>query len=182
MTSNFSLPPGFIIRPIKSSDKWKILQMFLNWNFTSFPINIVWSLLILLLILTLIIIPPLFIALLLFLVFQYYFIYIDWSNVWIVENRYTTIGFAEITNYETHSILKYLFIQKEYRRQKIGSYLVVFLIQTAKKPIYLNCYKKLVPFYKNLGFSIIDPQEISPTIRMQLTISQVMGIVTMVLL
>lgn len=183
MQNRFNLPPNFFIRRASQKDKWKIKQILLTWKdgINILPINnSYWWVLILVLSLY-IIINLTILAVLIAIYFIYELQIRDYSNFWVIDYNGSTVGCAELRIYKKHSLLFNLCIQKDYRNQKLASAMVEHIINEAPKPLYLSCFKELIPFYSRFGFMTIDPENLSDELKMALSIFQDSSIVPMML-
>ncbi len=169
MQNHFHLPQNFFIRRASKKDKWKIKQILLTWKdgVNILPINSYWWVLIIVLSLYII-----FNATILAVLIALYFIYElqirDYSNFWVIDYNGLAVGCAELRMYKKYSLLFNLCVQKDYRHQKLASAMVEHIINESEKPLYLSCFKELVPFYSRFGFITISPENLSDELRMAL--------------
>lgn len=180
MEDSFYLPPNFYIRRARAKDKWRIKKLLLTWNdgVNIVPINIYWLGLILLCMLFL------FLNVLLFaILIGVYLIYEvqvrDYSDFWVIDYNGSAVGCAELRLYNKYSLLFNLCVKKEYRHQKLGSFLVGHIINESRKPLYLSCFKELIPFYTRFGFIMIHPESLPKELHLALGISSNSPVVPM---
>jgi N-acetylglutamate synthase-like GNAT family acetyltransferase len=180
MTSKYSLPPGFVVRPSEKTDNWKIQKLFVIWDIKDINPKVIWLILLFIAMLFMWQILLIFIAIW-FISLIYVFTVKQYSNFWVIERKNSIIGCAELRNYRKYSIILNLFIKREYRYQKLGSFMVEYLTQQARKPVYLSCYHNLITFYQRFGFKLIEKENLSPELQAELSLNQNLSIVPLVL-
>ncbi len=182
MQNRFHLPPNFFIRRASTKDKWKIKQLLLTWKdgIDILPLNVYWWGLILLGLLF-VLLNILFFTVLIVIYLIYEIQIRDYSNFWVIDYNGSTVGCAELRIKKKYSLIFNLCIQKDYRHQKLGSAMVEHLINEANKPLYLSCFKELIPFYTRFGFVAIPPDDLPGELQIALGISQAAPIVPMML-
>jgi N-acetylglutamate synthase-like GNAT family acetyltransferase len=169
MQNRYYLPPDFFIRRARSRDKWKIKQLLLTWNDVSniLPINVLTLGLILLCFIFL-----LFNAIVFSIIIAVYLFYEvtlkNYSNFWVIDYHGKAIGCAELRVYNRYSLIFNVCVKKEFRHQKLASCLIEHLIDEAKEPIYLSCFRELIPFYTRFGFVAIDPDALPDGLQLVL--------------
>jgi N-acetylglutamate synthase-like GNAT family acetyltransferase len=182
MPNSFNLPPNFFIRRASQKDKWKIKQILLTWKdgVNILPLNSYWCVLIIA-VSVYIIINLTILALFIAIYFFYELQIRDYSNFWVIDYNGSTVGCAELRIYKKYSLLFNLCIQKDYRHQKLASAMLEHIINESQKPLYLSCFKELIPFYSRLGFITIRPENLSDELKMALSIFQDNSIIPMML-
>jgi N-acetylglutamate synthase-like GNAT family acetyltransferase len=86
----------------------------------------------------------------------------NWINnrscsVFLVEHRNKICGYMSYESLSTHTFLSLLFIGKKEQRRGIGSFLISYCMNNARKPIYLVNYSRLnINFYYDRGFIDAD--------------------------
>lgn len=82
--------------------------------------------------------------------------YIEQYQILEIDNK--MIGDFLITNYEDGKLIDEIYIVNEYRNKKIGKNILLDILKSYKKNIYLWVYKNnviAINLYKNLNFNII---------------------------
>ena len=82
--------------------------------------------------------------------------YIEQYQILEIDNK--MIGDFLITNYEDRKLIDEIYIVNEYRNKKIGKNILLDILKSYKKNIYLWVYKNnviAINLYKNLNFNII---------------------------
>ncbi|BAZ09413.1 acetyltransferase, GNAT family protein [Calothrix sp. NIES-4071] len=182
MQNRFYLPPNFFIRRARSRDKWKIKQLLLTWHEVSniLPIN-VFTLSLILLCFFFLWFNAIIFAIIIALYLLYEVRLKDYSDFWVIDYNGATIGCAELRVYKKYSLIFNLCIKKEFRHQKLASCMIEHLISEAKEPIYLSCFKELIPFYTRFGFIVIHPDALPDGLQLVLGTTQSSPIVPMML-
>ena len=172
---------SFIIRPAEVKDNWQIQYLFLSWDTSDSKAKII-AVIVIILSLIFAVKNLVFFVLINIILLIYNFTVKRFTNYWVIDNNGSIIGCAELRNYPTHSVLVNLIVKRKYRRQKIGSALVEYLIFIAKKPFYLSCFYHLISFYQRFGFVVTEPQTLSLQLQAELSLNQGLAIVALVLL
>jgi N-acetylglutamate synthase-like GNAT family acetyltransferase len=180
MVPRFSLPPNFYIRRAQIKDKWEIKRILWTWNDsrTTLPINLN--------ILALIVVFSILLYFNFFLFLAFLLLYLayesqsrKYTNFWVISHRGYVVGCAELRVYQKYSLLFNLCLKREYRQRKLGSYLVEHLIYQSTKPLYLSCYRELIPFYSRFGFVAVSPTSLSADLQAVLGVSPHTAIIPM---
>jgi N-acetylglutamate synthase-like GNAT family acetyltransferase len=180
MVPRFSLPPHFYIRRAQIRDKWEIKRILWTWSDsrTTLPINL--NLLLLIAVFSTILYFSFFLFLIFFLLYLAYESQSrKYTNFWIISHRGSIVGCAELRVYERYSLLFNLCLKVGYRQRKLGSYLVEHLISKSSKPLYLSCYRELIPFYSRFGFVAVSPASLSTDLQAVLGVSSQTAIIPM---
>ncbi|OKH43008.1 GNAT family N-acetyltransferase [Calothrix sp. HK-06] len=169
MQNRYYLPPAFFIRRARSRDKWKIKQLLLTWNEANniLPINF-YSLALILLCCVFLWFNAIVFALLIFIYLLYEVRLKDYSDFWVIDYNGAVVGCAELRVFKKYSLIFNLCVKKEYRRQKLASCMIEHLILEAREPIYLSCFKELIPFYTRFGFIVIYPDALPEGLQLVL--------------
>jgi N-acetylglutamate synthase-like GNAT family acetyltransferase len=184
MVPRFSLPPNFYIRRAQIKDKWEIKRILWTWNDSRTTLPIInLNILILIIIFTIL----LYFNLFLFLSFLLLYLAYEsqsrkYTNFWVISHRGYVVGCAELRVYQKYSLLFNLCLKTGYRQRKLGSYLVEYLIYQATKPLYLSCYRELIPFYSRFGFVAVSPTSLSTDLQAVLGVSPHTAIIPMQLI
>ena len=72
----------------------------------------------------------------------------------MIFNNKKLIGYGLLKNISNYFILDTIIVDREYRNKGFGKKIVNSLVSNIKKPIFLLCKEKNIPFYSKLGFSI----------------------------
>ncbi|MBW4672111.1 MAG: GNAT family N-acetyltransferase [Cyanomargarita calcarea GSE-NOS-MK-12-04C] len=172
---------NFIIRPAEVKDNWQIQYLFLSWDASEGKTKIIAVIIIIVSLIFAVNNLGLFVLINIILLI-YNFTVKRFSNYWVIDNKGSIIGCAELRNYQTHSVLVNLIVKRKYRGKKIGSALVEYLIYQAKKPFYLSCFYNLIRFYERFGFIVTEPQSLSLKLQAELSLNQGLAVVALVLL
>ena len=101
------------------------------------------------------------------------FTQLRWQQFWLIEREEKVIACGQLRNFADTQELGSLVVVPQWRRQGIGSYLTLHLIQQASKPLYLECIgKKLANFYSHHGFEVVTWQELPRSLKFKFGISQ----------
>jgi N-acetylglutamate synthase-like GNAT family acetyltransferase len=182
MQNRYHLPPNFFIRRARSRDKWKIKKLLLTWNEVSniLPINLYSLGLILLCFLFLV-----FNAIVFAIITAIYLLYEvrlkDYSDFWVIDYNGIAVGCAELRVFAKYSLIFNVCVKKEFRRQNLASCMIEHLINEAREPIYLSCFKELIPFYTRFGFVVIHPDALPDGLQLVLGATQGAPVVPMML-
>ncbi|MBF2063203.1 MAG: GNAT family N-acetyltransferase [Calothrix sp. C42_A2020_038] len=182
MQNRYHLPPNFFIRRARSKDKWKIKKLLLTWNEVGniLPVN-VFSLLLVLLCFVFLLFNAILFAILIGVYLLYEVGLKDYSNFWVVDYNGSVVGCAELRVYARYSLIFNLCIKKEFRYQKLASCMVEHLIKEAREPIYLSCFKELIPFYTRFGFCVIHSDALPDGLQLILGTTEGAPVVPMML-
>lgn len=105
----------------------------------------------------------------------------EWCHYWVLEYHDQVIGCAKLQCQGAYSVLYDVYITPDWRGQGLGSYLVQFLGQQARRPLYLACLPARLAFYTRLGFSPVHPRKLSPLLQYDLGLLSRSGIIPLVL-
>lgn len=181
MFNDSPLPPGCIIRQARAKDK-RIIHKFelelvhsINANKPDFFSSIIKWISIILCLIGILILNPILLVIILILIYCILFTSVnqDWARFWVIECNGRVVACAKLCFYNNnykYSVLYSLFVAHPYRHQGIASYLVLFLIQQAHKPLYLACKPELFEFYNRLGFNKITVDDLPPGLQFDLGI------------
>lgn len=101
------------------------------------------------------------------------FTQLRWQQFWLIEQERKALACGQLRNVTGAQELGSLVVVPHQRRQGIGGYLTLHLIQQATKPLYLECLgSKLADFYSHYGFEVITWQELPRGLKLKFSISQ----------
>jgi amino-acid N-acetyltransferase len=99
---------------------------------------------------------------------------LHWQQFWLVEWQGKLIACGQLRNFADAQELGSLVVKSKWRRQGIGSYLTIHLIQEANKPLYLECLgENLTSFYIRFGFEEVDWEKLPQSLQSKFRLSQI---------
>jgi N-acetylglutamate synthase-like GNAT family acetyltransferase len=87
------------------------------------------------------------------------------QRTWMLEKRGRLIAIASLQFQQSYSTLVLLEVDKSYRGQGFGSYLVQQLCLNVPKPIYVVPRPQSINFYQKNGFSICSVEQCPKTLK-----------------
>ena len=100
---------------------------------------------------------------------------LKWQNFWVVEEKQTLIACGQLRPWGKIKELSSLTVLTSYRRKKIGTYLVQYLIQQTDTTIYLSCASNLKSFYNISGFKQISWSKIPNQLKPEFGLSKMIA-------
>ncbi|HEY9705338.1 MAG TPA: GNAT family N-acetyltransferase [Allocoleopsis sp.] len=193
---SFQLPEYVTIEKAQSQDKWtlnKLVCKFLIEEVLEFELRVmVWRLIkilplfiLLQIMFKLLFVNPLFIvviiAIICTIIAMIFNIFLwlgfswtnplwSWSKYWIIKYENMIIACATLLESAEYSTISYVYIRPNWRKRKLGSALIQFMVNQSQKTVYLICQPKLLTFYRNLGFTQLNWDNLSLPLKTRFNI------------
>ena len=94
----------------------------------------------------------------------------SWSQYWLVKYENMIIGHGTLLEGAEYSTISYVYIHPNWRKRKLGSALIQFMVNQSQKTVYLICKPKLLTFYTNLGFNKLNWHNLSLPLKQRFNI------------
>ncbi len=91
----------------------------------------------------------------------------------------TVVGVGQVKHHSDCQEIGSLAVLPEYQRRGIATQLLAELEARAERPVYLTCYHKMEPFYRNFGYEIVPLREAPGSFRLKLTVAALLRLVGM---
>lgn len=111
----------------------------------------------------------LLIALVRLALFQYPLV--SWTEYWVITVGTQVVACAKLYEGELTSEIYDVFVVREWRGIGFGQALVKRLMQEARYPVYLASLPNAIGFYETLGFRVVQPRSLSPTLQSRLSLT-----------
>jgi N-acetylglutamate synthase-like GNAT family acetyltransferase len=198
MSDLSSLSRGFLLRPARAADKWRIQRLLRNFDQESTPRSTRSSLLMRYTFTGLLVVFGIHLVMSVGMQLLFYLLGIigtsllaqalsivlstDWIKFWVIEYDGKLVACAKLCRYDTHSVLYNVLVSPKWRRRGIGSFLVEHLADAANKPLYLACYPDKLSFYRRLGFVQVKRRDLAPLLWYDLGLSTRRDLIPLVML
>ena len=185
MIEDVELPPNCIVRRARSTDKWTVINLMLfGISINGNPILIAVIALfyaLFLLNLSIIFVTKVFAKFdnwhfYIFDVIQVGLVALSFWHIigeklvlfrqrtkacfWLIESSGLVVCYGFISRRQTYSLLRLLYIVPAYRAQRLGSFLLKYIIENNNKPLYLFCQSNLIGFYERFGFISVSRKQL----------------------
>lgn len=98
---------------------------------------------------------------------------IRWQQFWLIECDDQIVACGQLRQFSEAQELSSLIVVPAWRKQGLGTALTQHLIQSATKPLYLECLgEKLARFYINFGFVAVSWQELPQSLKLKFGLPQ----------
>jgi N-acetylglutamate synthase-like GNAT family acetyltransferase len=102
---------------------------------------------------------------------------LNWKHFVIAETEEGTFaGCGQLKPHADGSVeLASIAVEEAYRRQRIATTVVEYLLAHSPRPLYLTCRPELVPFYARVGFKPVEFQHMPPYFKRIIRIVRLIG-------
>lgn len=95
---------------------------------------------------------------------------IKWQHFLIAEVDSKIVGIGQVRKHPDCEELGSLYVLREYRGQGIASQLIEQLEARAKRPLYLDCAARMIPYYERFGYKTIRYRDAPRSLKLKLFI------------
>ncbi|BAZ47484.1 GCN5-related N-acetyltransferase [Nostoc sp. NIES-4103] len=106
---------------------------------------------------------------------------LHWQQFWVIVCNGDLVACGQLRNFSSAQELGSLVVARAWRGRGLGSFLTQHLINTATKPLYLECLgQRLAQFYNRFGFVAISfedlPRSLLPKFRFSQLAKKLLGV------
>jgi amino-acid N-acetyltransferase len=98
---------------------------------------------------------------------------LGWQQFWVIECNKDLVACGQLRNFSDIQELGSLVVAIAWRNRGLGTFLTQHLINTATRPLYLECLgEQLAHFYSNFGFVPVSFEDLPQSLKGKFGISQ----------
>lgn len=98
-----------------------------------------------------------------------------WPQFWVITHAGRLIACGQLRRFPGAQELGSLVVDPAWRGQGLGGVLIRRLIQSARRPLFLECQAGLAPYYQRFGFVLVSWRTAPPPLKWKFGLSRLVS-------